>query len=262
MNEKQLQKSLAGLNLGTIHYLEETDSTNDVALQLLEKGVSDTSLVAASWQKHGRGRLGRVWHSVPDHSLTFSIIFTSLPFEPTHIPLAAPFAGLAVALALEENLGLSPEIKWPNDVLINGKKVAGILAESVWDGDLYKGTVIGVGINVATISVPPAEAQMFPAGSIELAAGKNVNRWKLLSWIVAVMLRERSNIGSKIFMTEWERRLAFMNQVVTIKAPSASPFFGRVVGINPAGSLRIRQDNGTTREVEAGDVTLRPETGH
>ncbi len=261
MDEKQLQTHLSGLNLGTICYLTETDSTNDVALQMLEQGAPDASLVAAGWQKQGRGRLDRIWYSVPEHSLTFSMLFTDLSLEPSKINLLAPFAGMAVTLALEENLRLSPEIKWPNDVLLDGKKVAGILVDSVWEGDRHKGVVIGVGVNVATMSVPPEESQMFPSGSVEFAAGSKVDRWELLRWIITKMQREKGNIGSETFMAGWERRLAYKNQPVRISTLTDSPIMGHVLGINPVGSLRIELDDGTTRDVEAGDVSLRPATG-
>jgi BirA family biotin operon repressor/biotin-[acetyl-CoA-carboxylase] ligase len=258
MDQNTLQQLLSGLPLGAVRYLEETASTNDDALHWLEQGAPDASLVYAGKQTHGRGRFERTWYNTPEASLAFSIIFHAGEMNPEAVSLLAPFAGLAVCKALEASLHLSPRIKWPNDVLLDGKKVAGILSEAVWEGSACKGVVVGVGVNVALESVPPWTALAFPAGSIQEAAGRTADRWELLHAVIAEMLISRPMIGSSIFFREWEERLAFRGERVDVFAPAGIKISGRLIGISPAGSLRIRLDDGTTRDVEAGDLSLRP----
>lgn len=261
MDQAALQAILSDLPLGAVRYTEETASTNNDALHWLEQGAPDASLVCAGMQTHGRGRMERAWYSTPDASLSFSIIFHAGGMDPNAVALLAPFAGLAVCKALEASLSLSPRIKWPNDVLLDGRKVAGILSEAVWDGPECKGAVIGIGVNVAPGSVPPESAVAFPAGSIDEAAGRQVDRWELLHAVIAEVLRSRLVIGRADFFREWEGRLAFRGERVVVISPAGGRISGWVTGISPAGSLRIRLDNGTTRDVEAGDVSLRPEPG-
>lgn len=261
MDQAALQELLTDLPLGAVRYVDETASTNDDALQWLAEGAPDASLVCAGMQTRGRGRMERVWYSAPGASLAFSVIFHAGGDETQAVPLLAPFSGLAVCKALETSLGLSPRIKWPNDVLLGGMKVAGILSEAVWDGPLCQGVVIGIGVNVAPGSVPPETALAFPAGSVEGTAGRKVDRWNLLQAVIAELLRSRSSIGNADFFREWDTRLAFKGEQVDLFPPSGGRVSGRLVGITPAGSLRIGLDDGTTRDVEAGDVSLRPAPG-
>ena len=261
MDQTALQELLSDLPLGTVRYTGETASTNNDALQWLAEGAPDASLVCTGMQTRGRGRMERTWYSNPGASLAFSVIFHAGGVNPETVSFLAPFGGLAVCKALETSLGLSPSIKWPNDVLLGGRKVAGILAEAVWDGLACRGVVIGIGVNVASGSVPPMQAMAFPAGSIEEAAGRHVDRWELLHAVIAEMVHGRSTIGSAVFFREWEERLAFKGEPVVVIPPSGGRISGRVMGITPAGSLRIGLDDGTTRDVEAGDVSLRPAPG-
>lgn len=258
MDQFILQQLLSDLSLGEVRYRQETASTNDEALQWLEQGAPDASMVCAGIQTRGRGRMERTWYSTPGASLAFSLILNASLMQLETIPLLAPYAGLAVCKALEDSLGLSPSIKWPNDVLLNDKKVAGILTEAVWDGSACKGVVIGIGVNVASGAVPPVQVVAFPAGSVEGAAGRQVDRWELLHAVMAELFRNRSTIGSADFFREWEERLAFRGAQVEVIPPAGSRILGRVMGISPAGSLRIGLDDGTTKDVEAGDVSLRP----
>jgi len=261
MDQIALQELLSALPLGAVRYVDETASTNDDALQWLAEGAPDVSLVCTGMQTRGRGRMERIWYSTPGASLAFSVIFHAGSAEPQAVSLLAPFAGLAVCKALETSLGLSPSIKWPNDVLLGGKKVAGILSEAIWDGLACRGVVIGIGVNVAPGSVPPETVLAFPAGSVEEAAGRKVNRWELLHAVIAELLHSRSTIGSTAFFREWEGRLAFKGERVEVFPPAGGRISGRLAGITPAGSLRIGLDDGTTRDVEAGDVSLRPAPG-
>ena len=120
----------------------------------------------------------------------------------------SPLAGLGVAVALE-NLGLSPQIKWPNDVLLARRKVCGILAEAAWVGDQLQALVLGVGVNVASSSVPPDDQVIFPATCVEAAAGRAVDRLDLLREILRAIFEWRSRLAQPEFIDAWQSRLAF-----------------------------------------------------
>ncbi len=258
MDEIELKGLLSHLPLGEVRYLDVTGSTNDDALAWLEDGAPDASLVVTSHQTKGRGRMDHTWHSQSEASLTFSLIFQPQMADSELLSFFAPMAGLAVCKALEQNLGLFPEIKWPNDVLMDRKKAAGILSEALWIGNKCMGVVVGIGVNIAPSSMPPDVDLPIPATCLEMAAGKKINRWDVLVWIVEQILIEKQSIGSAEFLQDWERRLAYLEEKVQILPPTGSSVNGMVKGISPSGCLRIALDNGTTIEVEAGDVHLRP----
>ncbi|PIZ25632.1 MAG: biotin--[acetyl-CoA-carboxylase] ligase, partial [Chloroflexi bacterium CG_4_10_14_0_8_um_filter_57_5] len=134
MNERELRRTLSDLPLGGVRYYEQTGSTNDVALAWASAGAPDLALVIADEQTAGRGRLGRKWVTPPGAALAFSLVLRPRPVERDVIPLYSALGALAVVSALEEKYGLKPEIKWPNDVLVRGRKLCGILAEAVWLG--------------------------------------------------------------------------------------------------------------------------------
>ncbi|MBI3739624.1 MAG: biotin--[acetyl-CoA-carboxylase] ligase, partial [Chloroflexi bacterium] len=152
MNQRELQKALSSLPLGGLRYFESIGSTNDEALAWATEGARDLSLVVADEQTAGRGRSGRKWLTPPGSALAFSLILRPTEAERTR---PARTTGLS-ALALSDSLrtrGLAAQIKWPNDVLISGKKVAGILVESVWTGDALDASILGMGVNVLAASV-------------------------------------------------------------------------------------------------------------
>jgi len=252
-----LTSALAGLRLGEVRFLQETGSTNADALEWAEAGAPDFSLVAADRQTAGRGRLDRRWVTNPGAALAFSLVIRPDPGELSHLVLFSPWAALGVSRALEA-LGLHPEIKWPNDVLLGRRKVSGILLESRWQGQELGSLVVGVGINVAPSSVPPPEALLFPADCVENVLGHPVDRGSLLREVLAALLDSRPGVGSPAFLEEWEKRLAFRNEWVTIAAPGGSGRTGKLLGLDPDGSLRLVDTRGSLFSVQAGEVSLRP----
>lgn len=259
------------LPLGGIRYFNQTGSTMDEAATWLQDDAPDFALVIADEQTEGRGRLGRKWFTPPNSALAFSLILH--PHTTEHFHHWTLFSGLAavsICEVLEQRYALKPQIKWPNDILLNGKKAGGILIEAHWQGNDLMGIVIGVGINVAPSSVPPISAVLFPAISVEEClpsslqpSTQQIDRYQLLAWILERILFWRTQIHTPLFKQNWEARLAYKNQRIQIFQDIAAqtnriPLIeGFLVGINENGSLCIRNDQNELQEIWSGEVSLR-----
>ncbi|MFN8413069.1 MAG: biotin--[acetyl-CoA-carboxylase] ligase [Anaerolineales bacterium] len=250
MNLKLLKK----LPIGEIRYFETIGSTNDEALAWATQGAPDLSLVIADEQTTGRGRLNRKWFTPKGTALALSLIIH--PTDLTHLSRTVGLAALSIADACLK-YGLSPQVKWPNDILLSGKKVAGILIETVWSGDKVDSLVIGMGINVHKESVPPDEELKFPATSLETELGQDQEREDFLYEILKAFINHRSQIGTKSFISAWENLLAFRNDQVQIQSETEKPVYGQLLGLETDGSLRILDAHGKTISIRFGDVSLR-----
>lgn len=257
MDEHTLRTALNGMPIPAIQYFDSLSSTNDFGLAWADEGAPDGALVAADTQTGGRGRLGRKWITLPGTALAFSLILRPRPEEIQHLVLFSPLGALALACALE-NLGLQPQIKWPNDVLLQRCKIAGILAEASWLGAHLQAVVVGIGVNVAPESVPPPETLLFPAVSIEAALGKPVNRLELLKILLHHLFAWREHLGTAEFLQAWSSRLAFRNEWVRVEQTGQSPLEGRLLDVEIDGSLSLAQMNGDKISITVGDVHLRP----
>ncbi len=261
MDVIQIKSLLAGLPVPEIRYFESIASTNDEALKWATSGAEDGCLVIADQQTLGRGRLGRRWITRPGSALAFSLILHPTSPELKRVGFFSPLGALAICQALEKDLKLPAEIKWPNDVLLGRRKAAGILVEAAWQGETLQGIVIGIGINVAAEAVPPADQLLFPATSIEDAAGRAVDRWRLLRAILQSIFDWRSDLCNDTFYQTWQSRLAFRGEWVRVEESTnlagAGPLTGQVVGIDTSGSLLLQTQAGQIVSVAVGDVHLR-----
>ena len=257
MNKTQLERHLSSLPLSSIRYYDTIGSTNDEALTWASQGAPDLSLIVADEQTSGRGRMDRKWFTPPNSALAMSLILRPTTMEQTH---PSRTTGL-LALSLVESLlrlGLAPKIKWPNDVLLEGRKVAGILVETAWMGEKLDALVLGMGVNILTTSVPPADQVLFPATSIESELGYSVERIELLKDILTKMLEWRPNLGTTAFLKAWEENLAFRGQQVRVEAGSGESIVGELLGLGLDGSLRLHNEHGKSVTVRFGEVHLRP----
>jgi BirA family biotin operon repressor/biotin-[acetyl-CoA-carboxylase] ligase len=256
-SERDLRKALSSLPLGGLQYFPSTGSTNDVALAWLAQGAKDFSLVAADEQTSGRGRMNRRWFTPAGSALAFSLVLRPENGGPARVSLFAGLGALALCQALD-SLGLAAQIKWPNDVLINRKKVAGILVEAVWMGDAVDGLVLGMGVNVTPEAVPPAAALQFPATSVQAEVGHPVERVALLGQILSRVANIREQVDSPGFLAGWQERLAFRGERVQVTQEGRPPLVGLLDGLEADGSLRLLKEDGDFWVVRQGEVRLRP----
>lgn len=256
MNQPQLKSTLSKLPLGGIHYFDSVGSTNDEALAWAANDAQDLSIVVANEQTAGRGRLDRPWFTPAASALAFSLILRPTADEKPHLSRTVGLAALSIANTIGM-LGLAPQIKWPNDVLLNGRKVAGVLIELVWSGEDVDCMVIGVGINVAKTAVPSTNILNFPATSLEHILGKAPDRTKLLHDILASLISLRPHMRSDAFMASWEKSLAYYGRQVQVELGGEQSVTGEVIGLESDGSLKLRAENGKDITVRFGDVRLR-----
>ncbi len=208
MNRTQLERYLSSLPLGEFRYHKTIGSTNDEALTWATKDAPDFSLILADEQTSGRGRMDRKWFTPPGAALAMSLILRPTSMERAHPARATGLLALSLAESLLK-LGLAPQIKWPNDVLLGGHKVAGILVESSWLGEELQSFVLGMGVNVLEASIPPADQLLFSATSIETELGHPINRIELLRNILLKVLEWRPNLGTDAFIQSWEEKSRF-----------------------------------------------------
>jgi BirA family biotin operon repressor/biotin-[acetyl-CoA-carboxylase] ligase len=252
------RKHLESLPLGEIYLYQEVGSTNQVAEGLMNQGAPHLSLVLADSQTAGKGREGRSWTTNPRKALAFSLILYPDPglIESAQLEKLSSLGALAVAEALTDHLGLNPEIKWPNDVLVDRKKVSGVLVDLNWNGSELKGVVIGIGINVFRGSVPEYELN-YPASSLEELGGEGISRLDLLLSVLGSFLRWYPRLGTQTFLTAWEAYLAFKGERVSLVSSGRIVDQGLLVGISPDGALIIHSDTGEERHYRTGEIQLR-----
>ena len=257
MNQNELKKALSKLPLGEMRYFDSVGSTNNEALAWATSDAQDLSLVIADEQTAGRGRLDRKWFTPKGTALALSLILRPTPEEKLYLTRITGLAALAITDALR-TYGLISQIKWPNDILLSGRKVAGILVESVWSGEEVDCLVIGIGMNVLKGAVPSADLLLFPATSLEDALGPDVEREKVLRDILAGIIALRPHLRSDSFLAAWEKALAFRGEPVQIEQVDGSLLTGKLIGLESDGSLKISGEAGKSITVRFGDVRLRP----
>lgn len=238
--------------------LDECDSTSSELMRRADRGAPAGSVVVADRQSAGRGRRGRQWLSTPEASLTFSLLWR-FPGN------AAGLAGLSLAVGVGlvrslERLGAQGvRLKWPNDLLLatgdHYAKLAGILIELASD---RRGTqaIIGIGLNLA----PPAGELEQPAAGLSEACALVPERHAVLAGILvalAEVLQTFAVDGFSGLKTEWQARHAWQDQPVQIVGDGEAPLFGRCLGVDDDGCLRLETATGVER-ILSGDVSLRP----
>jgi len=256
MNLHNLQAALRDIPLGGLRYFDNLGSTNDEALHWASQGARDLSVVVADEQTSGRGRLGRKWITPPHTALAFSLILRPTPDE---IKYPARVTGLGALASVEAiaKFGMRAQIKWPNDVMINNRKVAGILVESVWSGEALDAFVLGLGMNVSASAIPPVELLSLPATSLENELGQLVDRTKLLHDVLSSLIAWRSKLGMDEFINTWDASLAFRGKQVQLIKQNETPVNGELLGLESDGSLRLKV-NDKILTVQIGEIHLRP----
>lgn len=252
--------SLADLHLGEIRYMPVTGSTNQDAAGWAAAGAPHLAMVIADEQTAGRGRLGRRWFTPPGTALAFSLVLRTSRITnlAARLSLVSGLGGLAVCQTLREDLDLNAQIKWPNDVLVNGRKVCGVLAEATWLGDELQAVILGIGVNVGEAAVPPPGELSFPATSLEKEVGHPVQRPELLRAILARILTWIPRLEEPAFLHSWQECLAWRGELVQVITPIET-IQGQLISLDADGALRLAGTDGIERVVLAGDVSLRPQ---
>jgi BirA family biotin operon repressor/biotin-[acetyl-CoA-carboxylase] ligase len=259
MNNAQFEQAVAGLPFEKVAFFPTIGSTNDVVTEWARQGLRGLALAAADEQTRGRGRAGRRWLTPPGSALAFSLsLEPAVNQDAGQLGRASGLGALAVSEGLENQYGLKPEIKWPNDVLLDGKKTAGVLAESHWVGDRLQALVLGIGINVAPESVPAAGALNFPATSVEQALGRAVDKAALLRSVLEALIGWKARLSSAEFLQAWESRLAYLGQSVRLETGAGPAVEAQLDSLASDGSLKLRLSSGEVRVYQMGEVQLRP----
>ncbi len=232
-------------------YYPSLTSTMDIARKEAQKGAGEGTVVIADEQTGGRGRLKRVWLT-PKRNIALSVIlYPALSCLPSLIMLAS----LAVVHGIESATGLKSQVKWPNDVLINGKKVCGILIESDVQGSTVNYTIIGIGINVSLRLADFPEIQPI-ATSLSSELGREVSRLSIIRHLLVEMERLYLTLssGGSIY-EEWRDSLVTLGKKVRVAA-GETIYEGVAESVARDGSLLLRGFDGNLTRIVAGDVSL------
>lgn len=282
-NDKSLSADAITYGLNTewlarrVVYHAHVASTNDLAKQLADAGEPEGTLVITDEQTAGRGRLGRLWIAPPRSSILMSLVLRP-PIPPLQIARVTMAAALGAGDGIRAATGLDSQIKWPNDILLRGKKCAGILAEAEIDGDQVDYVILGLGLNVnfaaASVAGIPADAT-----TIADELGKRTPRVPLLQALLHYIERyyQRLCAGENL-REEWAARLITLKQFVHVRTPwggrqssrggvlvESNSIMSRedwrdeegiAENVDDDGALLLRRTDGSQVRLIAGDVTL------
>ncbi len=245
--KKHLNASFVGKQ---IYYYESVTSTMEIAKRLARETAVEGTIIIADKQTEGKGRLSRIWLS-PENNLAISIVLR--PTLKTMLKLIM-VASVAVVRAIKEVTGIDAQIKWPNDVMIKGKKVCGILIENELKGDKPNFSLIGIGINInLNPSIFPEIASL--ATSLSYETGHEIPRTEL----ARALLLELEKLylqaqDSDLVYEEWQRNMETLGKVIRVKSGD-SVEQGKAETVTKNGNLVLRHSDGSTSEIVAGDVT-------
>ncbi|MBN1430208.1 MAG: biotin--[acetyl-CoA-carboxylase] ligase [Anaerolineae bacterium] len=253
----QIKAAMANFNAGPfgiiVHYYPQVKSTNDVARELAEKDAPEGTLVVTDMQTRGRGRLARQWIAPPGSSLLMSIILRpNLP--PTHAHRLVIACGLALAEACEAVTGVRVAGKWPNDLQVGGKKVAGILAESAIEGEQLAWVIIGAGLNVNQV-FEPDDPLAKTATSLRMETGRSHDRASVLAQTMTRLRDWYPLVDQKMLITAWRTRCPMLGQSVQAET-SDGVLVGVAEDIDETGALLLRDTEGQRHCLTHGDTTI------
>lgn len=255
----EIQAKLATAVLGwPLEYREQVDSTQDLARIAAESGAAEGLAVVAGQQGAGRGRMGRSWWSPPGGGLYLSLLLRpALPGE--QVPWITMGLALGAAEGVEQVCGLRPDLKWPNDLELQGRKLAGILAEGAFCAGRLSYVVAGLGLN-ANVDFSAQPGLQARATSLQQELGRPVDVGALLVAILEhtekhylALCRGNSPVPA------WSSRLVTLNRTVTAQLPGGEMISGIACGVLSDGALRLRLEDGSEEIMRSVDVTLHHE---
>jgi len=236
-----------------ILYYTSTSSTMDVARAEADADAVEGTVVLAEEQTAGRGRFGRAWVSPAGKNVYVTIILRPTVERLRQLGIITP---IAVCLAIEETVSLQPQVKWPNDVLLSGRKVCGILIETEFSGGDPRYALIGPGINV-NFDIDPASEIAGIATSIKQELGAEASRESLLAAFLNHIEALYTAPDPRAVHEAWKSRLETLGRDITLTFRDEA-FTGQAEDVDDAGNLILRLPDGSLRTFEAGEVSLRP----
>ena len=240
-----------------IHHYEVIHSTNIRARELAEKGASEGTLVVAESQTAGRGRRGRLWVSPQNDGIYLSLIARP-QLSPSEAPQITLLTAVALANAIMNQTDLLVQIKWPNDLLIRGRKLSGILTELHTEGDLVDYVVIGVGVNINTTIEALSTIKDQKVTSIAIETGERVSRLKFLQAFLVDFEYQYTLLATHGFSSIlecWKNLAGIVGQFIRVDMAGRT-VKGRVVDIEQTGVLVVESETGEVRQVFSGDVRI------
>jgi BirA family biotin operon repressor/biotin-[acetyl-CoA-carboxylase] ligase len=244
-----LQAALPGKK---VIFYPRVSSTMDAARDEARKGADAGTVIIAGEQTKGRGRMKRTWLS-PKGNIAFSVILYP---EVSYLPFLVMIAALSTARGIEAATGLDTSIKWPNDILIGGKKAGGILIESEVKGKEVLYAIIGIGIN-ADVTPVVDEGNAIPATCLKDEMGKNVPRTQIIKQTLEEMESLYLRLpDSESIMQEWREKMVTLGKRVRVYV-NDRVLEGVAETVDSSGSLLLRHNDGSSSVIVAGDVTLR-----
>lgn len=236
------------------HFLPETDSTNAEIIRYLSNHPSEEGLVViADCQTGGKGRSGRVWHSAPGTGIYLSMLIQP-NLSPEQLPIVTLMAGLATAIAVNEFIPQPAQLKWPNDLLLNNKKIAGVLCE--YHATKVPAVIIGIGINVNHTDFPTEIKDI--ATSLKLESGIETNRTTLIKQLVTQLDFQYSELKkSKVqpLIDNWTRHSDLFGKAITI-CKGEKNITGKALRLDPLGRLVILNEAGKEIVLDSGEVRI------
>lgn len=259
---REIQKNLHTRSFGRqVYHLRSAGSTNQVAQDLARQGCPEGTLVVAEAQTAGRGRWQRPWWSPPESGIWMSLVLRP-QLAPYRVPQVTLVAGVSCARAIHKQLGLRTGIKWPNDIVYDGRKLCGILVEMDAAAEQVHFLVVGIGINVnqELADFPPELRDLVT--SLRMLAGRPVERLPLVRHLLEVLEKDYDRYcrdGFAAARKGWMSYQATLGKGVKVQA-GMEEFTGEACGLDEDGSLLVRLGGGQIRRCIAGEVTLLRET--
>jgi len=251
-----LRKRMKGKLFGKrVYHFFKTDSTNRVAMELGYAGEPEGAVILAEEQTAGRGRSGRSWHSERGAGLYVTLLLRPR-LSPVQAPLLTMLAGLSAHSAIQAQTGLSAELKWPNDILMDGKKVGGILTEMHAEPTQVRFVIVGIGINTNQEKFPGDIASV--ATSLRKESGRTHSRLELLVRLLNEFESDYNRFlreGTRYVVDRFERVSSFANGKRVRVETGFETYFGTTAGLTSDGLLQVKREEGPVTMVVAGDVT-------
>lgn len=253
-----LEQKLGTEKIGhPLRILSQIDSTNEEIKRHLAEDLPEGAVVIADSQTQGRGRLGRSWYSEPDSGLYISILLKpNLPLE--NLACITLMAGVATASAIQQQTSAPAKLKWPNDILLNGKKLAGILCECINDPGANPAVIVGIGINLNHTRLPDNIRNT--ATSLKLETGKHINRPNMILNLLKNLGAEYEEIlqgKSENIIRNWTEQSDMFGKTITVYQKEKT-LVGKAMGLSLQGKLILQAQNGEQHLLDSGEVSFNP----